>query len=225
MLGEVDEYFIEQLRPATLRVRRRGPALRRACARPKPSSRAPPREDPMIPSYNGGKFPLSTHLAERVRGMLADPSDWPGLPPPVANWLELQQERSVIPAPRRGADRNFPARRPALSRRLSVRRAACAPDARHAADAPARPRRRQARSASSPTTTRWRCGDTATFPALIADGRLSLAELFDEDMLGDDLDAWLAESNLMKRTFRLAAVIAGLDRAPPSRARSRPGAR
>jgi ATP-dependent Lhr-like helicase len=29
-------------------------------------------------------------------------------------------------------------------------------------------------------------------------------------MLGDDLDAWLAESALMKRTFRINAVIAGL---------------
>jgi ATP-dependent Lhr-like helicase len=28
--------------------------------------------------------------------------------------------------------------------------------------------------------------------------------------MGDDLDAWLAESNLMKRTFRNAAIIAGL---------------
>jgi ATP-dependent helicase Lhr and Lhr-like helicase len=41
-------------------------------------------------------------------------------------------------------------------------------------------------------------------------GELSLAELFDEDMLGDDLEAWLAESALMKRTFRNCAIIAGL---------------
>jgi ATP-dependent Lhr-like helicase len=34
--------------------------------------------------------------------------------------------------------------------------------------------------------------------------------LFSEDMLGDDLEAWLAESALMKRTFRQCAVIAGL---------------
>jgi ATP-dependent Lhr-like helicase len=34
--------------------------------------------------------------------------------------------------------------------------------------------------------------------------------LFDEDMLGDDLDAWLAESWLLKRTFRNCAVISGL---------------
>ncbi|MDE2073695.1 MAG: DNA ligase-associated DEXH box helicase, partial [Alphaproteobacteria bacterium] len=30
------------------------------------------------------------------------------------------------------------------------------------------------------------------------------------DMLGDDLDAWLAESALYKRTFRNCAIIAGL---------------
>jgi len=29
-------------------------------------------------------------------------------------------------------------------------------------------------------------------------------------MLGDDLEAWLAESNLMKRSFRACAIIAGL---------------
>ena len=38
----------------------------------------------------------------------------------------------------------------------------------------------------------------------------SLADLFDEDMLGDDLDAWLAESWLLKRTFRNCALISGL---------------
>jgi ATP-dependent Lhr-like helicase len=41
-------------------------------------------------------------------------------------------------------------------------------------------------------------------------GELNLATLFDEDMLGDDLDAWLAETSLMRRTFRTCAIIAGL---------------
>ena len=45
---------------------------------------------------------------------------------------------------------------------------------------------------------------------MVRSGRLDLATLFDEDMLGDDLDAWLAESNLMKRSFRVCAIIAGL---------------
>jgi ATP-dependent Lhr-like helicase len=40
--------------------------------------------------------------------------------------------------------------------------------------------------------------------------KIDMAKLFDEDMLGDDLDAWMAESWLLKRTFRNCAVISGL---------------
>ncbi len=36
--------------------------------------------EPMIPSYQGGKFPLSTYLAERVREMLGNPQSWKSLP-------------------------------------------------------------------------------------------------------------------------------------------------
>ena len=46
--------------------------------------------------------------------------------------------------------------------------------------------------------------------AMIDDGRLSLAGLFDEDMLGDDLEAWMEDSFMLKRTFRQCALIAGL---------------
>jgi ATP-dependent helicase Lhr and Lhr-like helicase len=49
-----------------------------------------------------------------------------------------------------------------------------------------------------------------------------VAKLFDEDMLGDDLEAWMAESSLMKRSFRNVAVIAGLiERNHPGREKSR----
>jgi ATP-dependent helicase Lhr and Lhr-like helicase len=53
----------------------------------------------------------------------------------------------------------------------------------------------------------WSLGDPAR---AIRAGTLSLADLFDEDMLGDDLEAWLAESALMKRMFRQCAIISGL---------------
>ena len=56
----------------------------------------------------------------------------------------------------------------------------------------------------------------------IARGELSLAQLFGEDMLGDDLEEWLAESALMKRTFRSCAIIAGLiERRFPGEEKSR----
>ena len=53
----------------------------------------------------------------------------------------------------------------------------------------------------------WGLGDMSF---MIRHGKLDLNALFDPDMLGDDLEAWLAESALMKRTFRTCAVISGL---------------
>ena len=53
--------------------------------------------EPKVPAYAGGKFPLSTFLAEGVRAMLADQASWSKLPDQVSEWLELQRFRSVIP--------------------------------------------------------------------------------------------------------------------------------
>ena len=45
---------------------------------------------------------------------------------------------------------------------------------------------------------------------MVAQETFSLTDLFAEDMLGDDLEAWLDESSLMKRSFRDCAQIGGL---------------
>ena len=61
----------------------------------------------------------------------------------------------------------------------------------------------------------WSHGDVG---ARIAAGRVTLEELFAEDMLGDDLESWLDESSMMKRTFRICATISGLiERRHPGR--------
>jgi ATP-dependent Lhr-like helicase len=65
----------------------------------------------------------------------------------------------------------------------------------------------------------WGLGD---LDLRIRRGELSLAQLFNKDMLGDDLEEWLAESALMKRTFRNCAIIAGLiERRFPGEEKSR----
>jgi ATP-dependent Lhr-like helicase len=52
-------------------------------------------------------------------------------------------------------------------------------------------------------------------------GDLDLDQLFQQDMLGDDLEAWLEESVMMKRAFRQCAVLAGLiERRFPGRRKS-----
>jgi ATP-dependent Lhr-like helicase len=42
---------------------------------------------------------MSTHLANRVRHMLADRNDWHRFPDDVSEWLEVQDRRSRIPEP------------------------------------------------------------------------------------------------------------------------------
>ena len=95
---------------------------------------------PKIPSYDGGKLPLSTHLSLRVRQLLEHPEHWAALPETVSQWLSLQREQSELPGAHKLLIEQFPARREALHGRIFVRRAECAPDARvshYAADEPA----------------------------------------------------------------------------------------
>jgi ATP-dependent Lhr-like helicase len=165
--------------------------------------------DPKVPSYMGGKFPLSTYLAEGVRKLLSQPEEWHKLPDQVADWLRLQREASVLPS----ADAMLVETFPRGTQNFMV----CYPFEGRLAHQTLgmlltrRLERARARPlgfvASDYSLAIWGLGD---FGGLIRTGRLSLADLFDEDMLGDDLESWLHESQLMRRTFRNCAIIAGL---------------
>ncbi|MCA9297460.1 MAG: hypothetical protein KDA28_00255, partial [Phycisphaerales bacterium] len=52
----------------------------------------------VVPRWNGGRFPLSTQLAARVRARLASPDDSPEMRA-IAPLLERQRALSLIPAP------------------------------------------------------------------------------------------------------------------------------
>jgi len=208
-LGKVEEYFLEQLVQGDTFVFS-GKVLRfegireNECLASQASSM-----DPKIPSYAGGKFPLSTYLADQVRSMLADPARWSELPDQVRDWLEIQKEKSLIPARNELLVETFEHRKRfylicypfegrlahqtlgmLLTRRLE--RAGAKPLGFVATDY---------------SLAIWGMEDMGR---MLANDRLSLSELFDEDMLGDDLEAWLNESFMLKRTFRNCAVISGL---------------
>ncbi len=55
------------------------------------------RGNPSVPSYQGGRLPLSTHLATRVRGLLNAPDRWAEMPEDVREWLEYQRLYSRLP--------------------------------------------------------------------------------------------------------------------------------
>ena len=220
ILGELEEYFIEQLKPGDT-FAFAGEILRFEGMRETEAFVSRARvEDPMVPSYAGGKFPLSTHLAQRVRAMLADTSSWNLLPTPVCEWLTLQQERSVIPAATEVLVETF-------RRRMRSYLVAYPFEGRLAHQTLGMLlTRRLERAGARPLgfvandygLAVWGLGDLSL---MIETGRLDLAGLFEEDMLGDDLEAWLDESLLMKRTFRHVAVIAGLiERRHPGREKS-----
>ena len=209
MLGEVEEWFIEQLVPGDT-FAFAGQVLRFEGLRDMQAivSRAA-SADPKIPIFEGGKFPLSTYLAERVRRILSDQNQWRRLPDQVSNWLAIQRRKSVIPAIGEVLVETFPRGNKhylvaypfegrlahqtlgmLLTRRLE--RAHAKPLGFVASDY---------------ALAIWGARDLGS---MIAADPGFLGDLFDEDMLGDDLDAWLAESKLMKRTFRTCATIGGL---------------
>ncbi|HSM42924.1 MAG TPA: ligase-associated DNA damage response DEXH box helicase, partial [Afifellaceae bacterium] len=209
VLGQIEEYFLEQLVQGDT-FRFAGRTLRFEGIRDNEAFVSDAEnEDVQIPSYAGGKFPLSTYLADVVRGMLADPASWSQLPDQVSDWLRLQRDKSVLPGrdqllvetfPR--ADKHYLVAYPfegrlahqtlgmLLTRRLER--------------AGARP---LGFVASDYALAVWGLRDMG---ALFEAGRPAIGDLFEEDMLGDDLEAWLAESYLLKRTFRNCAVISGL---------------
>ncbi|MFT4912043.1 MAG: ATP-dependent Lhr-like helicase [Brevundimonas sp.] len=159
--------------------------------------------DPKIPSYGGSKFPLSTSLAVRVRAMIQDRDHWRVLPADVQEWLELQERRSLIPTAdsllietfQRG-DRHFMVCYPFEGRLAHTTLAMLLT-------------RRLDRAGVGPLG--FVCTDYALAVWAIRplDG-LDFDDLFQPDMLGDDLEAWLEESFMMKRSFRDCALIAGL---------------
>ena len=165
--------------------------------------------DAKVPSYMGGKFPLSTYLAERVRGLLDDRRAWNALPEQVHDWLSLQRKFSQVPAARELLIETFP--------RANKHYLVCYPFEGRLAHQTLgmlltrRLERARARPlgfvANEYALAVWGLGDLSS---MVRDGRLDLNALFDPDMLGDDLEAWLAESALMKRTFRNCAIISGL---------------
>ena len=209
VIGELEEYFLSQLAVGDTFLfggdvlRFEGMDEFGALA-----TRAPGKE-PKIPSYAGGKFPLSTYLAERVRGIIADKAQWQHLPPQVRDWLSLQSWASVLPRADQMLVETFP--------RAEKHYMVCYPFEGRLAQQTLGMllTRRLERWGAKPlgfvaseyALVIWMVGDLSN---MITNGRISLAKLFDEDMLGDDLEAWLAESNMMKSAFRNCAIIAGL---------------
>ena len=164
---------------------------------------AAPGDDAKMPSWGGSKFALSTFLAARVRAMMSDGAHWSVLPGDVREWLEIQKDRSAIPARDEMLLETFP-----RGKRFFMVAYAFEGRLAHTTLAMLLTRRLE-RLGVGPLG--FVCNDyaLAIWSLKPMDG-LDFTDLFAEDMLGDDLESWLAESSMMKAAFKGCALISGL---------------
>ncbi len=202
-LGEVEEYFAQMLEPGDtfifagqlLQFKR----IREVFLECKAGGFGTPK----VPAYGGGRLPLSTHLASRVRTMLQDPSYWRKFPKQVRDWLAAQIDVSITPNPDSLLIESFPR----ADREFLVAYCFAGRNAHQTLGMLLT--KRMERLGLGPLGFVATDYVIATW-SLRAPNKEQLAELFNRDMLGDDLEDWIQDSSLLKRTFRNCAVIAGL---------------
>ena len=202
VLGQLEEYFIEQMTPGDTFLFAGHVLCFEGLHETDALVTRTQSDAPAIPAYMGGKFPLSTYLAERVREMVAKP-DAVSLPPAVHEWLAIQKSKSILPH----ADQLLVETFPRGARYYLV----CYPFEGRLAHQTLGMllTRRLERLSMRPMG--FVANEYALAVWALRDmGVLNMGQLFDADMLGDDLEAWLEESALLKRTFRNCAIIAGL---------------
>ncbi len=212
ILGEIEEYFINGLEPGDTFIfggrLLQYDGMKETTVLVSDGGGGTPK----VPAYLGGRMPFTTYLAEQVKEMLASPGRWSSLPDQVIEWLRLQQWRSVMPSPGMLLVESFPRRQ----REFMI--AYCFAG------------RNAHQTLGMLLTKRMERDGLRPIGFVASDYAIAVwsmkpvkdvAALFDEDMLGDDLEAWMDESSLMRRTFRNAAIIAGLiDRRHPGQEKS-----
>ncbi len=154
-----------------------------------------------IPTYGGSRMPLSTSLADRVRGFLASSAEWHRFPDDVREWLEIQARRSALPTPGQLLVETFPR------------------EGRHYMVAYGFEGWNAHQSLGMLLTRRMETqglkplGFVASDYAIACFGLEPItdpASLFSADILEHEFVEWVQQSHLLKRAFREVAVIGGL---------------
>ncbi len=154
-----------------------------------------------IVSYGGQRMSMSTHLAERVRGFLADRSQRQRFPDDVREWLDVQSKRSILPEPHELLVETFPHE----GRHFMVSYSFDGWNAHQSLGMLIT--NRMERAGLKPLN--WVANDYALAVSSlkpVTDPK----SLFSADILEDEFKEWVEESHLLKRAFREVAVIGGL---------------
>ncbi|WP_085865139.1 ligase-associated DNA damage response DEXH box helicase [Pseudooctadecabacter jejudonensis] len=156
--------------------------------------------EPKVATFNGTKFATSTQLSQRILQMFQQDS-WPALPAHTSEWLHMQRDFSKLPEPGRILVETFP-----QDGRQNMVVYGFAGINAHRTLGLILTQRMEAAGLNP-------LGFVVTDYALLIWGLNEVtdpAPLFDPQNMYDGLETWLQGNAVMKRTFRVAATIAGL---------------
>ena len=204
-LGKVEEWFINGLSPGDTfvfggqllryeRIDAQGIQVKKATGK-----------TPRIPTYAGGRMPLSTALATRVRGLLQSPERWVSFPDQVRDWLGLHTERSLLPDEAGLLVETFERDAGGKPRHYLVTYPFEGRNAHQTLGFLVM--KRMQRFGLKPL------GFVATDYGVAIWSGAPVTEpsaLFTPDLMLDDLHEWLDDTPLLKKNFRDVAVISGL---------------
>ena len=210
-LGRVEENFGASLRPGDT-FRFAGLDLEVESLRDLEITVRAAKKSGTIPSYMGARMPLTTHLADRVRTMLADRAGWGRFPDDVREWLEVQDWRSHLPGPGRLLVESFP--------HAGAHYTVFYPFEGWNAH----------QSLGMLITRRMEDRGLAPLGFVASDYALAVwslrpvddpAALLSSDILAEEFTDWVQDSYLLRRAFREVAVIGGLvERQQPGQRKS-----
>lgn len=205
-LGEIDEWYASGLSPGdiflfagrTLEVER----IEIADLYVRLPSK---KKSPSIPTYQGNRMPLSTNLADRVRGFFSREDRWTSFPQEVREWLSLQAKFSQLP-PREGLlVETFPQQTRHGPRHFIVAYGFEGYNAHHTLGMLVT--RRMEHLGYAPIGF---VGTDYMLAAWSMNPVSDAAALFSNSILEDELMEWVASSSLLKRAFMEVAQISGL---------------
>jgi ATP-dependent Lhr-like helicase len=162
-------------------------------------------QQPKIPSYAGGRLPLSSELSFQVRSLISKEENWKNLPSQISEWLRLQLKFSNMPGPEELLVETFPRNIKNKKRYFLICYSFEGRNANQTLGFLIS--KRMQRMGYKPI------GFVATEYAL-AIWSMNMVEdiniLLSDDIMLDDLYEWLEETPLLKKNFRDAAIISGL---------------
>jgi ATP-dependent Lhr-like helicase len=204
-LGQVEEWFIEGLNEGDTFLFGGRILEYQYLSNNNVIVRTTKHQQPKIPSYAGGRLPLSSELSFQVRSLISKEENWKNLPSQISEWLRLQLKFSNIPGPEELLVETFPRNIKNKKRYFLICYSFEGRNANQTLGFLIS--KRMQRMGYKPI------GFVATEYAL-AIWSMNMVEdiniLLSDDIMLDDLYEWLEETPLLKKNFRDAAIISGL---------------